>query len=98
MVVECPYRLMLNRTQLSGPRFPSLSLPVFNRLARILCPTSPGIARKWDYTSHLRTSQLKLSVNTKFRLLPVEALVVQSAFLTARRQIHQSRALSAGFP
>src|SRR5258708_14245087 len=48
--------LLTYRTQLSGPRFPSLSLPVFNGLARLLSPQSHQIARKWDYTSHLRTS------------------------------------------
>src|SRR5882762_7993569 len=48
--------LSLSRTQLSGPRFPSLSIFCFNGLAGILLPKSPQIDRKWDSPSHLRTS------------------------------------------
>src|SRR6266581_7843212 len=37
MVVGCPCILMLYRPQLFGPRFPPVSLLVFNDLACILC-------------------------------------------------------------
>src|ERR1700674_5808815 len=45
-----------SRTQLSGPRFPSLSIFFFNGLAGILLSKTPRIARKWDSPSQLRTS------------------------------------------
>src|SRR5207249_11652306 len=56
MVVGCPYILIPSRTQLSGPRFLSLTILIFNGLARLLSPTPCQIDRKWDYLSHLRTS------------------------------------------
>src|SRR6266581_2800649 len=57
MVVECPYILIPYRTQLSGPRFPQLTLFTFNGLAGLLSQKPLPIARKWDYLSHLRTSR-----------------------------------------
>src|SRR5437588_13104838 len=56
MVVGCPYILILGRTQLSGPRFPLLTILIFNGLASLLSPNPCQIDRKWDCVSHLRTS------------------------------------------
>src|SRR2546430_13885466 len=55
MVVGCPYILIPGRTQLSGPRFPSLTILIFSGLARLLSPSPCQIDRKWAYLSHLRT-------------------------------------------
>ena len=56
MVVGCPYILIPCRTQVSGPRFPCISIFLFNRLARLLSAEPRQIDRKWDCPSHLRTS------------------------------------------
>src|SRR6266478_3854984 len=86
-----------SRTQLSGPRFPSLSILCFNGLAGILLPKSPRIDRKWDSPSHLRTSAARsLSPVTLDRAGRTSG---RPAFLSllGRRYLHPGRVLARGF-
>src|SRR5271169_5994932 len=82
MVVGCPYILIPCRTQLSGLRFPCLSIFIFNRLARLLSAKPSQIDRKWDYLSHLRTRNLRLLVPCRVGLLrPTAPELAQRAAL-----------------
>src|SRR6266436_9012623 len=100
MVVVCPYILMPYRTQLSGPRFPPVKLPIFNDLACILSTQSdenrPILGLPVPPSNKPGTHSSRVGLEFTLSQRPTASLRRARPSSSRPRQLHPPRVLPRG--